>query len=320
MTGTSWIEDPFTPQLPQFLLQVTLIVVVVRVIGRLLTKIQQPMVIGEIIAGIILGPSVMGFIPQFSETVFTPVSIPYLSLFASVGLIFFMFFLGMEVEPRLMKKTWKTSLPIAVAAIALPFGSGIGVAHWLSDLNTADKDANNTTLPNNTNVLAFYLFFGTAMSFTAFPVLARILTSARLVTSPLGIEVLATAAIDDLLAWSTLAFVLSYASGGSGVGGLYVILTAIGAILLLAFPVRIGLLRWHSKLLADNDELNRNFIAVLFLGLTITSWFFAIIGVGSVLRSIRLRAGRAQAGQPHQRAGAAYRAADRRVLPAAVLR
>jgi Kef-type K+ transport system membrane component KefB len=114
----------------------------------------------------------------------------------------------------------RTSLPIAVSAIAVPFGTGIGLATWLVQVNNDDKNqaaasaaAQGTHVALNTNDLAFYLFFGTSMSFTAFPVLARILTSARLITSPIGIETLATAAIDDLLAWCTLATVLSYSSG-----------------------------------------------------------------------------------------------------------
>lgn len=269
-TKKYWIfEDPLTVGLPLFLIQVVFILCIVRLLGKVLHKLKQPMVIGEIIAGILLGPSALGQIPGFSAALFPTSSTAFLSLFANIGLIFFMFFLGLEVDPNLMKKSWQTSLPISIAAIIVPFSIGIGLSQWLINIDTNRS---------NNDELSFVLFIGIATSFTAFPVLARILTSANLVNSGIGMQALSCAAIDDVMAWCCLAIVLSIATG-HGVEGLYVTLIAILFISTMYFVARPLLHFIHQKLLEQNDELNRNFIAFILLLLCVNAWFAEILGI-----------------------------------------
>jgi Kef-type K+ transport system membrane component KefB len=173
-----------------------------------------------------------------------------------------MFFLGLEVDIKHMQKSLRQSIPIAVCSIVVPFACGAGLSLWFYDLE-----------PTQSSFTTFLLFLGTALSFTAFPVLARVLTSAQLLTSPVGGQALSCAAVDDLLAWATLALTLSYSSGGGLLNGLYVALISIGLIMFLVVVVRPGLDWYHKSLIARGDELNRNFLALLFLLLCLTAWF-----------------------------------------------
>jgi len=187
--------SPLGEALTLFLVQIIIIISLIRLLGMGLRYLNQPSVIGEIIAGILLGPSVLGNIPNFSNSIFPPSSLPTIQLFANIGLIFFMFFLGMEVEPKVMSKLWQSSLPIAMVSIMVPFAVGCGIAAYLWDIDH----------PVGADFTSFMLFIGTAFSFTAFPVLARILTSANLLTHMIGLQTLGAAAIDDVAAWCILA-------------------------------------------------------------------------------------------------------------------
>jgi len=214
------------------------------------------------------GPSALGQIPGFSKTIFPPESLGALSLFASIGLIFFMFFLGLEVEPKSIIAALRSSILIAVSSILVPFICGSLLSIWL--YNIEDTDASFTV---------FLLFLGTALSFTAFPVLARVLTTSDLLFSPVGVQALSCAAVDDLLAWCTLACTLSYANGGGIAAGLYIAFIATGFILFLVFPVRMLFTKIHNRLRAKGKEFDRNFLAIILLGLCISSWFAEILGI-----------------------------------------
>lgn len=178
------------------------------------------------------------------------------------------FFLGLEVDIDHMKKSLRQSVPIAVCSIVVPFACGAVLSLWFYDIETTSS-----------SFTTFLLFLGTSLSFTAFPVLARVLTSAKLVTSPVGGQALGCAAVDDLLAWCTLAVTLSYASGGGIVAGIYVALITLGLVLFLVFVIRPFLVWYHQRLIAQDDELNRNFLALLFLLLCLTAWFSEILGI-----------------------------------------
>lgn len=262
------VHGPLDNKLETFLIQLLIILVLVRILGYFGRIIKQPSVIGEIIAGIILGPSVLGYIPGFSDTIFPSSSLDNIYMFAQIGLIFFMFFLGMEVEPKLMRKMIKSSFPIAVGSIACPFAIGSALSFYLYDLDD-----------NQSDFVSFLLFIGTAFSFTAFPVLARILTSCNLLTHPLGVQTLSAAAIDDVLAWCTLALTLSYATGGGIQQGIYTMLITAGMVAFLLLGVKRFLKYVHKQLMKADDELNRNFIAAIFLMLCLVSWFAEVIGV-----------------------------------------
>ena len=273
------IANPTTADpLSLFLVQILIILVLVRILAKLLGRLRQPPVIGEIIAGILLGPSVFGYIPHFSTTIFPQSSLTVLNVFAQIGLIFFMFFLGLEVDIALLTRNWKAAAPVAITSIIIPFGCGVGISFWFYDIEATTAD--QTT---------FLLFMGTSFSFTAFPVLARLLTSFRLLDAGVGVHALSIAAIDDVLAWCVLAITLSYAGGGSAVQGVYTMLLVIAFVLVVVFIAR-PFLMWAGLFFARRtaaaqakgpgaEEFSRDYVALLFFLLACASIWTEIIGV-----------------------------------------
>jgi Kef-type K+ transport system membrane component KefB len=217
---------------PLFLLtvQAFLVVGVSRALAVGGRVIGQPMVIAEVVAGISLGPSLLGRIwPAASQAVFPKQSIGALGLLSEFGLILFMFLVGLEFEPKLLRGRGKSSLLISQVSILLPFGLGLFLAYTLRE------ELSVGSLP----FLPFGLFMGVAMSITAFPVLARILTERGLVHTELGAVALACAAADDVAAWCVLAFVLSIVrSSGLGVALRTTLLAGAYVWLMLVFVRR----------------------------------------------------------------------------------
>jgi Kef-type K+ transport system membrane component KefB len=234
--------------------QVFIILVLVRSLAKLLRRMHQPVVIGEIIAGVLLGPSCFGQIPGFSSTLFPPTSLPFLKLVASIALIFFMFFLGMELEVDMMAQTWRTTAPTTVLAFLVSFFLGVAAAPLLSLVDSSlESGSASTTLR---------LFVGMAFAFSAFPVLARVLANHRLLSTTLGIQAISCAAIDDIVAWVTLALALSYAKEGNIVVGLYTSIVFIGFVVMVFVLIKPLLASVHKYLLERNDELNQSFMSV----------------------------------------------------------
>lgn len=210
-----------------FIIQVTIILVFCRLIEIPMKFLRQPRVISEVIAGIILGPTVMGRIPGFQETIFPTQSLPFINLIATLGLVFFLFQVGLEVNVKVIKKDWRKSLSIAVAGMALPFGLGAAVAVGLYKLQ------NDYTISFG----SFVLFLGVAMSITAFPVLARILAELKLLRTNVGAITMASGLINDCTAWVLLALVVALLNSSGGIVALYVFLTAVGFTLFVIFIV-----------------------------------------------------------------------------------
>ncbi|MDH4224994.1 MAG: cation:proton antiporter [Deltaproteobacteria bacterium] len=183
-----------------FTLQVLLIMGVSRGIGLLLRGIGQPMVVAEVVAGILLGPSLFGWMaPGAFGVVFNEQSLPVLNTVSQFGLILFMFLVGLEMDFSLLKGRGRSTLLISTASITVPFILGAGVAWRLY----GDWAAPGVAL------VPFILFLGTGMSVTAFPVLARILAEQRLLHTPVGGTAIAVAALNDITAWCVLAFVVA---------------------------------------------------------------------------------------------------------------
>ena len=266
------VANPTTADpLSLFLIQIVIILVLVRILAKLLGRLRQPPVIGEIIAGILLGPSAFGYIPGFSTTIFPTSSLVIISVFAQIGLIFFMFFLGLEVDVLLLTRNWRAAAPIAFVSIIAPFSAGIGISYWFYDIE-----------PTNATQVTFLLFMGTSFSFTAFPVLARILTSFRLLESGVGVHALSVAAIDDVMAWCVLAVTLSYAGGGSAVQGVYTMLLVIAFVLVVIFiarPFMVWAGAYFNARKHSGEEFNRDYVAILFFLLACASIWTEIIGV-----------------------------------------
>lgn len=189
------------PHLPLLLGQMALIVALARIVGRLFRRIHQPQVVGEMFAGMILGPSILGWaMPRLSLVLFPPESLGFLSSISMVGLVLFMFKVGLELDPGLLRKRGHAILVTSHTSIIIPFILGAFLAYglypYLSNAGVA--------------FAGFALFMGAAMSVTAFPVLARILTEKNLLNTPVGAASLACAAVDDVTAWSILVAIVLF--------------------------------------------------------------------------------------------------------------
>jgi len=188
------------------LLQIVVIVAASRVVGRAVGALGQPHVIGEIAAGILLGPSALGlFAPELFARLFPPASIPFLQSLSQIGLILFMFLVGLEFAPELMRGKGHTVVVISHASIVVPFLLGTALAIYLYPRVSDDS----------VSFRSFALFVGISMSITAFPVLARILAERGLTRTRIGNTVIACAAVDDVTAWCALAFVVIVARAGT---------------------------------------------------------------------------------------------------------
>lgn len=207
-------------------LALVVIVVTARLLGVLAGRLGQPPVIGEILAGVLLGPTLFG--GALPEVLFPAAVRPALQQLADIGVVVFMFLAGVELDRRLLRGRGRVTVSVAVGAIVVPFGLGVLIAPaLLSDGDPVQQ-------------LAFRLFIGTAMSVTAFPVLARILADRGLLHTPVGGLALAAASLDDVMAWGLLAVVAALAGG---TGEPWLVLLVVPFALVLLFVVRPVLAR-----------------------------------------------------------------------------
>ena len=222
------------------LLAVGITIVVTQLGGELALRLGQPRVIGDLVGGILLGPSLLGSLfPDFSSWLFAPAVINQLNLLAQLGLALFMFLVGVDLNPSLLQGRLPLASRISATGVALPMVLGVGVA-WMLERWQPDL------LPGDYTV-AGALFMGTAMAITAFPVLARILEERNLMAQPLGALAISAAAIDDVVGWSLLAIVVAISRAGSPLGVLTTLIGTAGyAVLLLisTIPLRQLLGKW----------------------------------------------------------------------------
>jgi Kef-type K+ transport system membrane component KefB len=251
------------------LAQIITIIVVARLFGWFFRKIGQPSVIGEIIAGIALGPSLLGlYFPEFSNGLFPIESLGNLQFLSQIGLILFMFVIGMELDLKVLKNRAKEAIVISHASIVIPFALGIGLAYFVYF-----KFA-----PVGVAFLPFALFMGIALSITAFPVLARIVQERGIHKTKLGAIVITCAAADDITAWCILAAVIAIVKAGTFVSSLYVIGLAILYVIVMFFVVK-PFLKKIGDLYGKKDNLNKPVVAIFFLTLIISSYCTEIIGI-----------------------------------------
>ena len=241
------------------LFDLALILVVTRALGAVATRLGQPAVIGEVLGGILLGPSL--FHGALSGTLFPTDVRPFLSALASVGVALFMFVVGMELDQRLIKGKLRIAVSVSAGSLVLPLGLGMLLALYLVPRHTFSGDR-----------LGFVLFMGAAMSVTAFPVLARILTDRNMHRTTIGSLALASAAIGDVLAWSLLAVVVAMVSGTLQ----WQLIFAVPYLFLMFTVVRPLLRRLAAA--HDNDgSRSRTSLALVLTGLlasgALTEWF-----------------------------------------------
>ena len=195
--------------LSHLLLQLITILVSARLAGRAVRLIGQPAVVGEMIAGIALGPSLLGTVaPAISAALFPRESLAPLAALSQLGVLLFMFVVGLRLDLTLLRSRARAAVSTSYASIALPFAMGAALAPLLHP----------TLAPPGVSLLPFALFLGAAMSVTAFPVLARILTERGLLGTRIGSIAIASAAVDDVTAWSILVAVVAVARGSTTEG------------------------------------------------------------------------------------------------------
>ncbi|WP_395053047.1 cation:proton antiporter [Flavobacterium sp.] len=251
------------------LLQIITIIIVARLFGWIFRKIGQPSVIGEIIAGIFLGPSLVGmYFPEYSAMLFPTESLGNLQFLSQIGLILFMFVVGMELDLKVLKNKANDAVVISHASIVFPFALGIGLAYFVY----------NEFAPEGVEFLSFSLFMGIAMSITAFPVLARIVQERGIHKTKLGAIVVTCAAADDITAWCILAAVIAIVKAGTFASSMYVILLAITYVLAMLFIVK-PFLKKVGDLYATRDNLSKPVVAIFLLTLIISSYLSEIIGI-----------------------------------------
>lgn len=253
--------------LPHLLLALTVIILLARGLGLLFKRWHQPPVVGEVLAGLMLGPSLLGRAwPGASAFLLPDAVAPFLGVLAQVGIILYMFLVGLELDPRLLRRRTQAAVAISHASILAPFLLGSGLALFLYPrLSTSDVP-----------FTVFALFLGVAMSITAFPVLARILTDRGLARTRLGALALTCAAVDDVTAWCLLALVVSVARAQASGAVLTVVLTAlfIAGMLVVARPL---LERLAAK--TANEPLTRSALALTFAGLLVAALATEVIGI-----------------------------------------
>ena len=257
----------FDAPLPLFVVQAVLVIVTSRVLGATARRFGQPLVIAEIAAGILLGPSFLGWLlPGVEAAIFPAKSMQLLGLLSQIGLILFMFLVGLEFDPKILKGRTHSSVAISHSSIVVPFSLGAILA-WRLHAQYA---------PAGVPLTSFTLFMGTAMSITAFPVLARILSERNLLRTKVGMIAITCAAIDDVTAWCILAFVVSIARSATLTGAVKTSALTILYIAVMFLAARPLLRRWLDRISAG---LTQNLIAVALVFLLLSSWVTELIGI-----------------------------------------
>jgi Kef-type K+ transport system membrane component KefB len=255
--------------LPLLTLQACIIIAAARGIGMLARRVGQPAVIAEVIAGILLGPSLLGRVsPIAFETLFPKSSLSGLSLVSQVGLVFFMFLIGLELDPKLLRGRGASSFAISAAGIFVPFTLGALFAWRIYENQSGPGVAKSS----------FVLFMGIAMSITAFPVLARILTDTKLIRTKMGSVALACAAADDVTAWCLLAFVVSFVHAKGAMSAVFTVLEVAAFVGGMLFVVRPVLGRLGARI-ASRADLTQNVVALTFVLLLASAFLSETIGV-----------------------------------------
>ncbi|KAJ5731908.1 hypothetical protein N7493_003389 [Penicillium malachiteum] len=259
-----------------FIIQAGIIIILCRLVHWPLSKIRQPTVIAEIIVGILLGPSCFGRIPKFTDTIFPDESTPALSVVANLGLILFLFLVGLETDLRFLMRNLRVAFSVSALGMVLPFGLGCAISYGLYNQFQDDPD----TVP--TSFGTFLLFIGIAMAITAFPVLCRILTELKLLGTDVGVIVLSAGVGNDVVGWILLALCVALVNADSGITALYVLLVAAGYVLFLIFVFRPLFIRFLKYTGALQKGPSQAVVMITLVCALASAFFTQVIGIHAI--------------------------------------
>ncbi len=254
-----------------FFIAVAVVMLAARLMGVLFQRLGQPRVMGEVTAGILLGPTLLGKVaPDVQQSLFPSDVIPFIGVAANLGLIFYMFLIGLELDLSQLRGRVSQAVAISNTGVLVPMAAGLLIALPVYELVGPDAD-----------FVGFALFMGVSMSITAFPVLARILVERRMLKRPVGALALASAAIDDVTAWFLIALATAVAVAGSAVG----VFETIGLALAFVAVMFLGVRRVLARASLAYDEAGRvpgAWIAAIFAGVLVSAFVTEQIGIAVI--------------------------------------
>jgi Kef-type K+ transport system membrane component KefB len=238
------------------ILQIIVILAVARLVGRLFRKIRQPQVVGEMVAGILLGPSLLGLVaPGVFDFLFPAESLDYLNSISQIGLLVFMFLIGLELDLNILRGRGRTTVITSQISIIVPFLLGALLAVFLYPILSMEE------VP----LYLFAMFIGTAMSITAFPVLARILSERKILHTRLGAVAIACAAVNDVTGWIILAVLMLLARKSEVILLFWATILGVAAyVLIMLFPMR-RLMCWLEDFYHERGYLSQGILAMVLL-------------------------------------------------------
>lgn len=259
------------PNLVILVLQIAVVIAASRAVAVLFQRMRQPKVIGEMFAGIMLGPSLLGWLaPHFSASLFTPSSLGYLNALSQVGVVIYMFLVGLALNHKTLHEHGHTAVLTSHVSILAPFVLGAGLAFVLYPRLSDDS----------VTFTGFALFMGAAMSITAFPVLARILTDRDMLGTKLGSLAIACAAVDDVTGWCILAYIVLVVRVHQHTSTpLWITLGGLGTFLLLMFYVVRPLLRRFETVYNQHGQLTENVIALMVVVVLVSAVTTEVLGL-----------------------------------------
>ncbi|HWU86462.1 MAG TPA: cation:proton antiporter [Kofleriaceae bacterium] len=250
-----------------FIVQAALVIACARLAGLVARRLRQPMVVAEIVAGIALGPSLLGWLSPGAEAAIFPTgSLSHLSIVSQIGLLLFMFLVGLEFDAEMLRGRARAAVTISHSSIIVPFGLGLLFAMIV------DSRLSSPSVPFR----SFAMFMGVSMSITAFPVLARILSEQRMLRSEIGAMAIACAAVDDITCWCILAFILALVRATTLAGAVVTVVMAVGYTALM-----IGFVRRLANHFADRMPAvaSQRLVAITILSIFASSAITELIGI-----------------------------------------